>query len=84
MKTIKLSSKGRVTIPKSARSVHHWEVGQELMVVDVGDGILLKPKAPFEESTLDDVAGRLSFDGKAKTLDEMDAAIAVGIQEDRG
>ncbi len=84
MNTTKLSSKGQVIIPKSVRSAHRWEAGQELVVVDVGDGILLKPKAPFDESTLDEVAGCLRFDGKAKTLDEMDAAIAVGIQEDRG
>ena len=84
MNTTKLSSKGQVIIPKSVRSAHRWEAGQELVVVDVGDGILLKPKAPFDESTLDEVAGCLRFDGKAKTLDEMNAAIAVGIQEDRG
>ena len=84
MNTTKLSSKGQVIIPKSVRNAHHWEAGQELMVVDVGDGILLKPKTRFEESTLDQVAGCLSFEGKAKSLDEMDAAIAAGIQEDRG
>ena len=84
MNTTKLSSKGQVIIPKSVRSAHRWEAGQELVVADVGDGILLKPKAPFDESTLDEVAGCLRFDGKAKTLDEMNAAIAVGIQEDRG
>ena len=83
MNTTKLSSKGQVIIPKSVRSAHRWEAGQELVVVDVGDGILLKPKAPFEESTLEEVAGCLHFEGKAKTLDEMDAAITAGIQEDR-
>ena len=84
MNTTKLSSKGQVIIPKSVRNARHWEAGQELIVVDVGDGILLKPKTSFEESTLDEVAGCLKFKGKAKTLDEMDAAIATGVQEGRG
>ena len=84
MNTTKLSSKGQVIIPKPLRSAHHWETGQELEVIDVGDGILLKPKIPFAESSLDDVAGCLKFVGKAKTLDEMEAGIAEGVRNKRG
>ena len=80
MNTTKLSSKGQVIIPKPLRTAHHWETGQELIVVDVGDGILLKPKTPFPETDIDAVASCLSFKGKAKTLDDMEAAIAKGIK----
>lgn len=59
---------------------HHWEAGQELIVIDVGDGILLKPKSPFEETDINDVASYLKFEGKAKTLDDMNAAISKGIK----
>ena len=81
MNTTKLSSKGQVIIPKPLRNAHHWEVGQELIVVDLGDGILLKPKTPFPVSDIDDVASCLKFKGKAKTLDDMELAIKKGIEE---
>jgi AbrB family looped-hinge helix DNA binding protein len=79
METTKLSSKGQVIIPKPLRSAHHWETGQELVVIDMGDGILLKPKTPFPESNIKDVASCLKYDGKAKTLEDMEDAIKTGI-----
>lgn len=81
MEITRLSSKGQVIIPKSLRDSHGWEVGQELIAVDMGDGILLKPKKPFEETAIEDVAGSLKYDGNAKTLDEMDDSIRQGILE---
>ena len=80
MDSIKLSSKGQVIIPKHIRSAYHWERGQELILIDTGNGILLKPKAPFSESKLSEVAGCLHYAGIAKTVDEMDRAIAEGLK----
>lgn len=81
MNTTKLSSKGQVIIPKPLRTAHHWEAGQELVVFDSGDGVLLKPVKPFTETNITDVASCLHYSGKAKTLAEMEKAIAQGIQE---
>jgi len=81
MNTTKLSSKGQVIIPKPLRTSHHWEAGQELVVVDVGDGILLKPKMPFSETKISDVASCLKYEGKSKTLDDMNSAIQKGIMD---
>ncbi len=81
MKITRLSSKGQVIIPKALRETHHWEEGQELIAIDMGEGILLKPKTPFKETTLDDVAGCLSYQGTAKSLEEMEEAIRKGIEE---
>lgn len=81
MEVTRLSSKGQVIIPKNLRTAHHWEVGQELIVIDVGDGILLKPKKPFPETTLDQVAGCLKYSGKPKSLDELEDAIRQGVTE---
>ncbi|HYE36858.1 AbrB/MazE/SpoVT family DNA-binding domain-containing protein [Methylocaldum sp.] len=75
METTKLSSKGQVIIPKGFRVAHRWEAGLELVAIEVGDGILLKPKVPFEETALDEVAGCLRFEGKAKSIEEIDQAI---------
>ncbi len=78
METTKMSSKGQVIIPKSVRQRHQWDAGQELMVVDLGDGVLLKAKRPFPLTTLDEAAGFLKYDGLPKTIEEMEQAIADG------
>lgn len=75
METTKLSTKGQVIIPRAFRVAKQWEAGQELTVIEVGDGILLRPKAPFEPSTLDEVAGCLTRAAPPKTGDEIDAAL---------
>ena len=75
MNTTKLSSKGQVIIPKPIRMAHQWDVGQELIVIDTGDGVLLKPKTPFQETSIDEVAACLKYSGKTKTLEDMEQAI---------
>lgn len=81
MLTTKLSSKGQVIIPKHIRHSYNWDVGQDLVVVDTGNGILLKAKAPFPETTLDEVASCLKYTGAAKSLDDMQDAIRQGALE---
>jgi AbrB family looped-hinge helix DNA binding protein len=81
MEIIKLSPQGQVIIPQSLREAHKWEVGQEFIMIDMGDGILLKPKKPFPKTTLDDVAGCLKYQGKPKSLEDIDNAIRQGVEE---
>ncbi len=81
METTRLSSKGQVIIPKKLRDAHHWLAGQELIVINTGDGILLKPKQPFQETKLENVAGCLQYKGESKTLEELDDAIRQGVLE---
>ncbi|WP_263970530.1 hypothetical protein [Leptolyngbya sp. KIOST-1] len=49
--------------------------------MDVGEGILLKPKKPFEPTTLAEVAGCLKYAGQPKTLEDMDLALRQGVLE---
>lgn len=81
MDTTKLSSKGQVIIPKHFRDRHHWDVGQELVVLDTSDGILLRPMTPFAETSLADVASCLDHQGTAKSLEEMEQAIERGVAQ---
>ena len=81
MTITRLSSKGQVIIPKTLRVAHHWEPGQELVVIDTGDGVLLKPRAPFPPSDLNAVAACLEFKGQTRSLEDMQEAIARGVQE---
>ena len=80
METTKLSSKGQVIIPKALRSHHRWEPGLELMVIDTGDGLLLKPKAPFAPSSLSEVFGMFKGVAMPKTDEEIQAALAQDMQ----
>ena len=75
LETTKLSSEGEVIIPKSLREAHRREPGQELVEIATGDGILLKPKKPFAETTSAQVAGCLKYAGVPKSLEAIDAAI---------
>jgi len=81
MEITRLSSEGQVIIPKAMRAAHRWVSGQELIAIDVGDGILLKPRKPFQETTLKEVAGCLKYRGKPKSLDELENAIYQGVLE---
>ncbi|MHB1399032.1 MAG: AbrB/MazE/SpoVT family DNA-binding domain-containing protein [Trichloromonadaceae bacterium] len=79
--TTRLSSKGQVIIPRQVRAAHNWKSGQELEVVDVGDGVLLKPKKTFPETTLAEVAASLGYHGRTRTIEEMEEAIRRGAME---
>jgi len=81
MNTARLSSKGQLIIPKPIRQAHGWDTGQELEVIDTEDGILLKSRSPFKQTSIADVVGSLSYSGQAKTIEQMHEAITTGIKE---
>lgn len=78
MTTTKVSSKGQVIIPKALRESHKWTPGQELQVLEMGNGILLCPVSRMKPTDLDEVAGCLPSKGKAKSLADMENAISQG------
>ena len=76
METTRLSSKGQIVLPRSIRAAKAWRPGQALAVVSTDEGVLLKPLKAFGRSSLDEVVGCLRYKGKAKTVEEMNAAVA--------
>ena len=75
METTKLSSKRQVIIPKRIRDSHHWDTGTELEVIALEGGVFLKPKAPFEITAIDDVAGCLQYTGASRTDEDIQTAM---------
>jgi AbrB family looped-hinge helix DNA binding protein len=75
METTKLSSKGQVIIPKAFRTTHNWNAGLELIATEMDDGLLLRPKTPFAETSLNEVAGSLKPAGEAKSDKEIETAM---------
>jgi AbrB family looped-hinge helix DNA binding protein len=84
METTRLSSKGQVILPKAVRDARHWEAGTEFVIEEVADGVLLRPVRPFPRATFDEVFGCLKYNGSAKTLGQMEKAIAKGVKERHG
>lgn len=71
-----VSTKGQVILPKAIRDQRHWSAGTRLSVEDTPDGVLLKPVPIFAPTTVESVFGSLAYAGKAKTIEEMNAAVA--------
>ena len=78
METTRLSSKGQVILPKSIRTAHRWEPGVQFMVEDTADGVLLRPVNTLQATSLDEVVGCTGYKGPARSIADMDAAIAIG------
>ena len=81
MEIAKVSETGQIIIPPEMRKLYSLEVGTEIILTDTGNGILIQPKPPFSPTTLNEVAGCLKYNGSPKTLEDMEAAIRQGIQE---
>ncbi len=84
MKTTRLSSQGRIILPKSIRTLHQWEPGVEFEVQDTANGVLLRPVKNSPPSSLMDVVGCTGYRGPRRSLQDMDAAIAKGLKARRG
>lgn len=67
-------------LPKSVRELHHWAPGTEFVIEDRPDGVLLRPTKSFKPTRLEDVIGCTGYKGPAKTLEEMEDAIAKGVK----
>jgi AbrB family looped-hinge helix DNA binding protein len=78
--TTRMSTKGQVILPKRIREERRWREGTELVVEDTPDGVLLKSAPLFPPTRIEDAFGILRYRGKAKTLKEMDAAVAAEVK----
>ena len=74
--TTVVSTKGQVILPMAIRQQKRWEAGTRLTVEDTADGVLLKAAPMFAETKVEAMFGSLGFEGKAKSIEEMHAAIA--------
>ena len=79
MQTTHLTHQRHVVIPKTICDAYHLNIGQELEIELTPQGILLKPKVALAKTKLEDVAGCLAYQGKAKTIEEMNEAIQEGV-----
>lgn len=75
-RTTVVSTKGQIILPKVIREHRRWEAGTRLLVVETEDGVLLRAAPVFAPTDPADVFASLPHRGAAKSLDEMNSAIA--------
>lgn len=78
MTITKLSTKGQIVLPKEVRDALGLASGTEFEI-EIHDGTVLL--RPIRKTTVDDLHGMLPWSGSAKSLEEMEQAIARGARE---
>lgn len=73
--TTRLSTKGQLILPKEVRERHGWQPGTVLEVLERGDAVLIRPLEAVPETTLEQIVGCAGYEGPARSLEEMEAAI---------
>ena len=71
-----LSTKGQIVLPQAIRNQLGLVVGSEFEVTAEGDTIVLRRVTRYPAVSLAEVVGSVAYTGPAKTVDEMNAAIA--------
>lgn len=77
MPTTRLSSRGQIVIPKALRELHGWSTGQSFEVIDVGDKLVLRPKAVFPHTTVEEAYGCLSHEGPPVPVEDLSGTAAL-------
>ena len=83
METTRLSSKGQLVLPKAIRDADQWSEGTEFIVERVPEGVLLRPLRALPVTKLEDVIGSAGYRGPARSLADMERAIAKGVKTQR-
>lgn len=81
MPTTRLSSRGQVVLPKRVRDENRWDPGQEFEIVQTEEGVLLRPRSPFPETTFETVRGRTGYDGPSVPTDQLTGTTALRKKE---
>lgn len=54
----KMSDKGQVVVPKTVRDTKGWLPGTDFEVIDLGDGIMLRPRRTSKTITVDEAVAQ--------------------------
>lgn len=71
-----ITTKGQITLPKALRDALHLKTGDRVLFEEVGEGeYAIKPRTHEVHS----LKGCIAYQGAAKTLEEMELAIAANL-----
>lgn len=71
VRRIRVSSKGQVVLPSAIRRSKGWTTGEELVVEETPDAVILRRASPFKPTRPEDVAGSLKYDGPPISIEDM-------------
>ena len=74
--TTKLSTGGRLALPRGLIASHRWKPGTEFIIQDWEEGILLRPKGRAVGRMWESIVGCVGYRNARKSLKEMNRAIA--------
>lgn len=80
----RLSTKGQLILPKAMRERHGWLPGDELILDELGDSIVIRLARPGPEVDFEDLVGCAGYRGPARSLEEMEEAITQGARGQGG
>ena len=75
MTTTRLSTKGRLSIPKEVRERLGWQPGMILELVEYGDAVLLRRLDVVPTTSIKDLIGCAGYRGPVRSVREMEEAI---------
>lgn len=75
-----VSTKGQVILPKAIRESRKWDAGTRLVVEETDAGVLLTEAPLFAPTKPGAAYGMIKYKGKAKSIKEMDEAIAAEVR----
>ena len=81
---LRISTKGQIVIPKEIRTRHDRASGTEQVIEDRGDLLVLRAAKPFPPTRFEDGLGCTGYQGPAKSIEEIDAAISDALRREWG
>ena len=72
-----ITIKGQTTLPKPVRDSLEVKPGDKVRYVILDEGVLIMPVRPTSR-----LFGKLKYDGPAKSLEDMERAVAEGATEE--
>ncbi len=73
--TVRLSSKGRLVIPRAIREAFNWSPGVELTVVPTSQGVMIQRKQQKTGKRFVDLIGSVSYNGPPLSDEALQAPV---------
>jgi antitoxin PrlF len=77
-----LTVKGQITLPKALRNALHLKTGDKLVFEELeGGAYVIRPQSDSNITDVQTLKGCVSYQGKSKTIQEMQDAIVENMRE---
>ncbi len=71
----RISTKGQIVLPKALRDRRGWRPGDELVVEERSDGVMLRREVKYAHSRMEDVFGSLGPSDQVVSIEEMNQGV---------